>query len=294
MTEKLPVLHNIFNLFEDNVKEYIFNDYDRYTTKLDLVQESNGVRITLTDAVYDGENITIAYIIDSAHDLREEPLIYSEPYLFKELDVLSENQLIKKLGDHKYAGLSMLNILNGNRPDTIDFTWDATSIYSRFDNNIETKGNWSFEFTLDKVDSEVHQFKNVGTKGDGFEVKIKNITTTPISTSIYFIGKANIHAKEWIEENWITVFYDFEITDNLSNKYTVVSSSLYGGNIGGQHGRVITTEIDENATSITVTPIVTVFKEMENQNPSEPGVELESAKPPLSQLKYLLNSHRRL
>lgn len=150
--------------------------------------------------------------------------------------------VIKKLGDHKYAGLSMLNILNGNRPDTIDFTWDATSIYSRFDNNIETKGNWSFEFTLDKVDSEVHQFKNVGTKGDGFEVKLKNITTTPISTSIYFIGKANIHAKEWIEENWITVFYDFEITDNLSNKYTVVSSSLYGGNIGGQHGRVITTE----------------------------------------------------
>lgn len=87
MTEKLPVLHNIFNLFEDNVKEYIFNNYDRYTTKLDLVQESNGVRITLTDAVYDGENITIAYIIDSAHDLGEEPLIYSEPYLFKELDV---------------------------------------------------------------------------------------------------------------------------------------------------------------------------------------------------------------
>lgn len=25
---------------------------------------------------------------------------------------------------------------------------------------------------------------------------------------------------------------------------------------------------------------MTVFKEMENQNPSEPGVELESAKPP--------------
>lgn len=58
---KLPVLNSIFNLFEDNVKEYIFNDHDRYTTKLDLVQESNGVRITLTDAVYDGENITIAY-----------------------------------------------------------------------------------------------------------------------------------------------------------------------------------------------------------------------------------------
>lgn len=89
----------------------------------------------------------------------------------------------------------MLNILNGNRPDTIDFTWDATSIYSRFDNNIETKGNWSFEFTLDKVDSEVHQFKNVGTKGNGFEVKLKNITTTPISTSIYFYWKSKYTCK---------------------------------------------------------------------------------------------------
>ncbi|TKC15284.1 DUF4179 domain-containing protein [Robertmurraya kyonggiensis] len=276
--EKLPIIGNIFKMFEDNDRKYIFEEYDSYSTKLDLTKESNGVRITLTEAVYDGENITIAYMIDSEHDLGDEPIIEWDPNHFDDLyGELSGTQLTKKLDEHKYAGIFMLNILNGNRPDSIEFTWEGTSIFSLEDRKNQTKGSWSFNFTLDKVESNIRQFENSATKGEGMEVDLKNMTTTPISTSFYFNQK--VDRKVWKEEKLSAVFFDYEMSDNLGNVYTMVTNGSFGSDIE-KSGRAMTTEIDEEATSIIITPIVTVYKEKSEQSQDENGVEVELAKSP--------------
>ncbi|WP_019156393.1 DUF4179 domain-containing protein [Robertmurraya massiliosenegalensis] len=273
--EKLPVIGNIFKLFEDNDREYIFEEYDSYTTKLDITEESNGVRITLTEAVYDGENITIAYMIDSEHDLGEEPIIESDPNYFKELHgQTSGTQLTKKLDEHKYAGIYTVNILNGNRPDSINFTLEGISIFSLEDRKNQTEGNWSFNFTLDKVESDIQKFENRVTKGEGMEVELKNMTTTPISTSFYF--NQSVDRKVWREEKLSAVFFDYELSDNLGNVYTMVTNGSFGSDIK-KSGRAITTEIAEDATAIFITPTVTSYKETSK---GENGVELELAKPP--------------
>lgn len=69
------------------------------------------------------------------------------------------------------------------------------------------------------------------------------------------------------------------MSDNLGNVYTMVGSGSYGGYIE-KTGRTITTEIDEKATSIIITPLVTIYKEKSEQNQEEPGIENELAKPP--------------
>lgn len=140
------------------------------------------------------------------------------------------------------------------------------------------QGDWSFDLTLENIGSEVRKFENIVSKGEGMEVKLKNMTTTQISTSFYFNEKVDMNLQEWEESNLAIVYFDYEMSDNLGNEYTMVSNGSYGGNIE-KRGRAITTEIDEEATSIIITPIVTIYEKGE-QKQGEYGVRLELAKPP--------------
>lgn len=274
---QLPIIGNIYKLFEDNEREYIFDEYETHSTKLDMTKESNGIGITLTEAVYDGENITIAFMMDSERDLGDEPSIEWDwnPLTYLYGDQIGST-ISKKLGENKYAGLVMINIINGNRPDKIEFTWEGNRVVS-FDGSKKIEGKWSFDLTLDNIGSGLRKFEDIASKGEDIEVKLKNMTTTPISTSFYF--KEIVDRKVWKEENWSAVFFDYEMSDNLGNVYTMVGSGSYGGYIE-KTGRTITTEIDEKATSIIITPLVTIYKEKSEQNQEEPGIENELAKPP--------------
>ena len=71
---KLPIMGDIFGLFS-NDEEYVFEKYNTYSTDIGITKESNGISLTLTDAVYDGENITIAYTLKSEHDLGDRPVL---------------------------------------------------------------------------------------------------------------------------------------------------------------------------------------------------------------------------
>ena len=71
---KLPIVGNIFELFNDN-ERYVFEKYDTHATDIGVTKESNGISVTVTDAVYDGENITIAYTMESEKDLGERPVL---------------------------------------------------------------------------------------------------------------------------------------------------------------------------------------------------------------------------
>ena len=40
-----------------------------------MTKESNGIKVTINDAVFDGETVTITYSIESDKDLGEDPII---------------------------------------------------------------------------------------------------------------------------------------------------------------------------------------------------------------------------
>lgn len=284
--EKLPIIGNIFDLFNDNGREYIFDNYDNHSTDLDITKESSGVSITLTEAVYDGENITIAYTIESEFDLGDEPLIDAQfsvennyfPYF------MGGSQVSEKINDKEYAGLYMIHLMEGEWPDTVQVNWDGEGIGSI---DLETgemkksiEGNWPFELTLDAIESQTQEFENLVSKGEGMEVKLKQITSTPVSTSFYFREKVDRNLKGWEEEKWEGVIFDYEVSDNLGNKYNVVPNAAWGNNEYALESRVISSDIDEKATSLTITPIASIYKIKDDDVGEGEGFEGELVKDP--------------
>lgn len=60
--------------------------------------------------------------------------------------------------------------------------------------------------------------------------------------------------------------------DNLGNVYQVVSNDSFGGDFE-KSARAITTEIDEDASTVIITPIVTILKEKEVHARNGVGLE---------------------
>lgn len=281
--EKLPIIENIFELFEKNEKEYIFEDYNRYATELGITKESNGVSMTLTEAVYDGENITVAFTINSEHDLGEKPFIEWEMAETDSSLIVGGRQITRRLGKNEYVGLLIFDLQRGTHSDTIQLKWEGNRI-GYFDleqdplNMINPiVGRWSFKLTLDNIGSQKQGFAGLVSKGEGMETRLTEITTTPISTSLYFTEKVDDKYKE---ENWEALLFDYEVSDNLGNKYTVVSNGAKGNSEYVMHGRVTTTKIDKEASSITITPTVSILKEKDEQDHDSSGIELELLKAP--------------
>ena len=113
--EKLPTFTNIFEFFTDNERN-IFDDFSEHATSIGLTQENNGISITVTDAVYDKENITIAYTIKSEQDLGERPVLLGDIIVDEfgnqyEHSGYSENYLVKKIDNHEYAVLYVYELI---------------------------------------------------------------------------------------------------------------------------------------------------------------------------------------
>ncbi|MEQ2528865.1 DUF4179 domain-containing protein [Bacillaceae bacterium CLA-AA-H227] len=281
--QKIPIIGNIFELFEENENEYIFEDYNRYATELGITKESNGVSMTFTEAVYDGENITVAFTINSEHDLGEKPFIEWEIADTDSSLIVGGRQITRRMGKNEYAGLLIFDLQRGTHSDTIQLKWEANRI-GYFDVEKDPLnmlnpivGSWSFNLTLDNIGSQKQEFMGLVSKGEGMETSLKEITTTPISTSLYFTEMVDDKYKE---ENWETVLMDYEVSDNLGNKYTVVSNGAWGNNGYVMHSRITTTKIDKEASYISITPIVSILKEKDEQNHDSSGIELELLKDP--------------
>lgn len=284
LAEKVPIIGSVFELFEENEKEPIIDDYANHATDLGTTKESNGVSLTFTEAVYDGENITIAFTLESEHDLGDEPFIEYEI----ETDYrhyTGGSQLIEKLDEGKYAGLIMIDITRGPRLDTIQFNWEAKKIgsldeeapYFQFKNPVE--GNWSFDITLENIGSETYRFENLAAHGDGIEIKLNRMTATPISTTFYFSEKLSRDLEVIEKDNWICAF-DYELKDNLGNDYPVKYNGGEGSSIYYMGTRITTTKIDEEATSLTLTPIARFYKPKSKEEQDGYGVEYEPAMEP--------------
>ncbi|MBE6053380.1 MAG: DUF4179 domain-containing protein [Clostridium sartagoforme] len=74
----IPIISSILGMFRSNRYE----NYDKYSSDLNLSRESNGIKTTITKVIYDGIELSIFYIIES-----EEPMEDIPYFLVKEIKI---------------------------------------------------------------------------------------------------------------------------------------------------------------------------------------------------------------
>ena len=284
---KLPIIGDIFELF-DNDEEYVFEKFNAYSTDIGITKESNGINVTITDAVYDGENITIAYTLKSDQDLGDRPILegafdadeFEDKY---EHGGYAENYIIEKISEKEYAVVYIYELIVGPKPEAVHITWHGDTIRDLNNISNNSPGDWSFQFSLNALESETQKFTggSIITEEEGIEILVMQMTETPISTALYFSEGVDIRLIAKEDEEWRGVQIEYTVIDNLGNKYNTIHYRDIGHSTDfpktrHSYPRLTTTNFHENATSLTITPIVNIYKK------GNVGGSLELVKEPYS------------
>ena len=243
----IPVIGDIFR-FLDFGETGLYDNYKEYSTEMNLIQESNNIKITINDAIYDGETVAITYSIESDRDLGENPYMFSADV--KGSTGAAGSSHVTKLDDYHYVGLDKITPFSLTS-DTADIKWKIGSI-SRTDTGEKIKGNWKFAFSLPATDSQI-QLTNQSVEQNGVTVNIEKVAFTPMS----FIVHYNQQATQQVQDKWHEAYVELEIKDDMGNVY---SGEGNGGS--GQDAYTINwsktfEKLDPNATKLMVTPHVT-------------------------------------
>lgn len=271
LAAKLPIVGNFFEQFVDH-DNYVFEKFDSFSTDIGVTKESNGIAVTVTDAVYDGENIAIAYTIESEHDLGERPVLEGKFHAEEfgneyEHYGFYSRYITKKVSDREYAGLFIYQLIEGPKPDAINATWDGSSILNLSNVKDEFPGEWSFQLSLQALDNQTKSFADMGidSSAQGIDVALTKMTKTPISNTLYLSEKVDVPSAASEDEEWRGVLIEYSVKDDLGNEYNMIYYPDVGHSADFQNNhvskpRITTTQFHEDATSITITPIVNVYK----------------------------------
>ncbi|MFJ7733073.1 DUF4179 domain-containing protein [Lysinibacillus sp. NPDC097231] len=266
----IPIIGNIFELFIDD-ERYVFDNYNEHSKNIEMSQASNDVEVTVTDAVYDGENITIAYTIKSERNLGERPILEGEDGELTadefgnryKYSGYATNYIVQKINDNEYAVLYIFELLEGSKPEEVHINFRGDRIVDLNNGNNSVAGNWAFNFNLAKLESETQLITkdSMKTEAEGLKVAVTKITKTPISTALYFSEEVLV-AKD--DGDWRGVLIDYIMSDNLGNEYNIVHFRGAGHSTDFEgrknFSRIIAKSFDEQATSIMITPVVGVYK----------------------------------
>lgn len=146
----LPIIGDIFR-FLDNDRTGLYENYKEFSTELNMTKESNGIKVTINDAIFDGRTVSVTYSIESEQDLGDKPFIFGN--LDMESEGMGGSSQISKVADKKYVGMVTATHHNSNRKDSIKVRWNIGSIEVP-EKKKEVKGNWNFALTLKAMDSE--------------------------------------------------------------------------------------------------------------------------------------------
>jgi len=271
LAAKLPIVGNFFEQFIDH-DDYVFENFDSFSTDIGVTKESNGIKVTVTEAVYDKESITIAYTIEGDHDFGTKPILEgefsSEELGDKYLNLAAPKYITKKISDTEYAGLFIYELVEAPKSDVVHATWNGTTILDVFDVENQFSGDWKFDLTfqaLDSIDTKSFAAASINSKADGINVSLKKMTKTPISTTLYLTEDVDVPVAAMEDEEFRVVVFEYEVRDNLGNDYKAIHFMTGGHSSHFKDGvtntpRLTTTHFNEDATSITITPYVHVYK----------------------------------
>ena len=196
---KLPIVGNIFKAIEKTLRYPA--DYSKYSTSINKTVTDNGVSITLSDILCDGEGLYVTYTVESQEPFKHTSWGYAPltmnhistrgslanvSFSDEELDDAGIAGLQGKFIDEKtFIGLQRyrLKSLNEEIPDSFNFQIKITSIGTRDltvnENDDFRKGEWVFNVPV-KVDKSLSKTFDINYKGEN-GYSIDSVLVTPFT-----------------------------------------------------------------------------------------------------------------
>lgn len=242
----IPVIGNIFSYLNEN---YI--GYKEFSDSIEMTENSDGIDITLNDAIYDGRTIMITYTIKTDKDLGEDIYINgSDLNIRGYYGGMSGSSGVYKVKDkdNTYVGFTRLSLQDAE--NELDVSFKIRKLHS-LSNDTEIKGKWDFKFRINKIDGNIKTV-NKSIEKNGVKFTLENIVTTPIGTIISY-NQQNIgeDVKKY-DEAYVSLV---EVKDDLGNVYKGEENGGGGTkdnmNFSSTYGK-----INPNATKLIITPKV--------------------------------------
>lgn len=250
LASQIPFMNHVIHYFEDDEDRY--NQFEAFSTDVDLVQTSNGITVMIDNAVYDGTNVTVTYAIETEHPFGEN-LDTLAPHWFEVEGAVGSGGTgnITKISETRYVGIATFTPhFKDINPEIVNVTWEPTTFTNH--KGIEIKGDWSFAFTLKSLEGEL-QLVNKTVQEKDISFTLQSIEFTPVSTVISY---EQVVTDELLKV-WSSVTPSFKISDDLG---TVYIDGTGGGGMSPDNGKTLngTTEfgsIKDNARQLIIQPI---------------------------------------
>ncbi|MFJ7951436.1 DUF4179 domain-containing protein [Lysinibacillus sp. NPDC096418] len=256
----IPIVRDIFK-FIDGDRAALYENYKEFSTAIGLTDKSKGIEITLNDAIYDGETITVTLDIKSEKTLGNQPK-FRHSASFNDVNGGTFGLDIKKVDDFNYVGILTAGSFSQASKDMANFIWKVDKIFIEETNTV-INGNWRFAFSIDATEQHT-QVVDQSTEQDGVKVTVKQITKTPMSAIVYLKEQLD----QQVSEYWNSISLEYSMMDDVGNVYEGEGMGGYGelDDPGVMNTGKTFEKIDERATKLTIVPQLTMLKASANPN----------------------------
>lgn len=219
LVTQIPIIGSAFEHFI--LQEEYYQSYEEISTDIGLVAESNGVELIIEQAFYDGNTVTLSYVLRTEEKFGTLPTFDNVPTVEGSWNSADyEVEYIEGVG---YVG--MMTVLNlENAKDIVNVVWEPNSISS----DAKTiEGDWKFAFSLDALRGSSISINEQVSK-DGVTVELIDAVRTDVNLTINYLQNVN----PTVHNDWTSVEAELYAIDNLGNEYQVP----YNGGFGTKEG----------------------------------------------------------
>lgn len=254
----IPIIGNIFKIFNDKAYE----NYDKYTSDLNITKESNGLKMTINKVVYDGFELSLLYTVESQEEIKEEPRFPgAELKINGKKTTFGGGGTGKFINDNKtFVGVMEYHVRDKNydgkdikeKKDLGDYVEIPDKFVLSLNINelgVEkpVKGEWDFNIPVssEKVNGKVKETEcNIDLSNVSAGYHINKIITTPLNTLIQGIRKNKEEEK---------CYLNFAVFDN-KGRYIEQKSGSTTGTKDGMYFNNSFKEIYDDTESLTFIP----------------------------------------
>ncbi|MBD1372277.1 DUF4179 domain-containing protein [Hazenella sp. IB182357] len=259
--QNLPLIRDIFRLV--NYDNGVYKDYNQASTPLNISVETDGIKCTINEAIYDGENILITYTIKSDRDLGEDiSMLYDNVEIQGGSRPSYMSEEVTKIDQNTYVGVQKLSkvVKNGDIPMNVTAhvakitTYDQGAI-EEVRNAEDIDVNWKFSIKPVELAGETLAI-NQHLESGGANLFINHLRITPMSFMINYRLEITTQARE----KWENTHVELEVKDDLGNHY--VGSD--NGHSGEQYNLTMSNtykQLNEKARKLIITPRLHFSKE---------------------------------
>ncbi len=225
----LPAIKSAFSQIQNGI--YSKGDYSKYATEINQTINDNGVGITLSEILCDGQNLYVTYIIKSkepfkyikykydpvkdyditkeeADKIERKQIDYKGKYKVSFSDKVLDNTGVaglegKFIDDNTFIGVEQFDLtsLNMKIPDEFEFTMNFDSIIEESWNSNETddqilNGSWNFKVPV-KVDKSLVKEINVNNYNKN-GIGIQKILISPFEFRVFTTGFNRENNDYWV------------------------------------------------------------------------------------------------